>query len=317
MPMTVISVSRQRQAHPAVALGLDHAQRAGLGDGEVGAADADLRGQELAPQVPPRRLGQRGRVVGQAGVDVGHLAQEELADLGPVAVDRRHQDVRGPVVAELHDQLGQVGLVGRDPAAASASFRPISSVVSDLTLTTSVGAGRPDQLGDDLVRLGRVPGPVDRAAARGDRLLELLQIGVEVAIVRVLDRLAGRAQLLPVGQLADDLAALGADRLGGVARGCGAAGCRPARAAPPPGTARAAAGARRRAALPAAQGQVLGLVAARISARWTVRTPARSRDRPPPMCIRQELSPAVQTSAPVSSTCASCRPASRSRCRRS
>ena len=44
-------------------------------------------------------------------------------------------------------------------------------------------------------------------------------------------------------------------------------------------------------------------VEARIWARCTVRVPARIRDRPPPMCIRQELSPAVQTSAPVSSTC--------------
>ena len=32
---------RQGQAHPAVALGLHHGQRAGLGDGEVDAADAD------------------------------------------------------------------------------------------------------------------------------------------------------------------------------------------------------------------------------------------------------------------------------------
>ena len=40
-------------------------------------------------------------------------------------------------------------------------------------------------------------------------------------------------------------------------------------------------------------------VEARISARWTVRTPARSRDSPPPMCSRQELSEAEQTSALV------------------
>ena len=43
-------------------------------------------------------------------------------------------------------------------------------------------------------------------------------------------------------------------------------------------------------------------VLARISARCTARTPASSRDRPPPMCIRHEASPAVTTSAPVSST---------------
>ena len=44
-------------------------------------------------------------------------------------------------------------------------------------------------------------------------------------------------------------------------------------------------------------------LASRVSAaRWTVSTPARWRLRPPPMCIRHELSPAVQTSAPVSRT---------------
>ena len=43
-------------------------------------------------------------------------------------------------------------------------------------------------------------------------------------------------------------------------------------------------------------------VEARISARWTVRTPVRSRDSPPPMCSRHELSEAEQTSARVERT---------------
>ena len=43
-------------------------------------------------------------------------------------------------------------------------------------------------------------------------------------------------------------------------------------------------------------------VAARISARCMTRTPARWRESIPPMCIRQELSPATSTSAPVSRT---------------
>ena len=114
MPMTVISVRGQGQAHPAVALGLDDGERAGLGNGEVRAADRDLGRQELPPQVPPRGFGQSARFVGEVRVDAGHLAQEDLADLAAVAVDRRHQDVAGLVVAELHDQLGEVGLDGRD-----------------------------------------------------------------------------------------------------------------------------------------------------------------------------------------------------------
>ena len=54
-------------------------------------------------------------------------------------MDRGDEDVGGPVVAELHDQLGQIGLVGGDAlASASASLRPISWVAIDLTLTTSL-----------------------------------------------------------------------------------------------------------------------------------------------------------------------------------
>src|SRR6202020_2166369 len=44
---------------------------------------------------------------------------------------------------------------------------------------------------------------------------------------------------------------------------------------------------------------VAGSAWARISARCIVRTPARPRASAPPICIRQELSAAVQTSAPV------------------
>src|SRR6201999_2337395 len=42
--------------------------------------------------------------------------------------------------------------------------------------------------------------------------------------------------------------------------------------------------------------------AARISAMWTARTPVLPRRRAPPICIRQEESVAVQTSAPLPST---------------
>ena len=69
------------------------------------------------------------------------------------------------------------------------------------------------------------------------------------------------------------------------------------------------AGADRRAA-------VLG--AARISARWTARTAGiAARDRPPPMCIRHELSPAHSTSAPVVATARILSASIASMCRRS
>ena len=69
--------------------------------------------RNLAPQVQPGGLGQRGRLVRQgAGSSTSaHFPQEDLPDLRAVEVDRRHQNVRRAIVTELDDELGQVGLV--------------------------------------------------------------------------------------------------------------------------------------------------------------------------------------------------------------
>ena len=40
--------------------------------------------------------------------------QEDLADLGAIPMDRGDEEVAGTIVAELHDDLGEVGLPGRD-----------------------------------------------------------------------------------------------------------------------------------------------------------------------------------------------------------
>ena len=79
---------------------------------------AHARVEELAPQVQPRRLGERRGLVAQVGQV--ELAREQVADLGAVLVDRRHEDVRLHVAAELDDQLGQVGLDRRDAGAPPA-----------------------------------------------------------------------------------------------------------------------------------------------------------------------------------------------------
>ena len=120
MPTTEISVSGQGQAHPAVALGFEDDQRPGPGDHEVRPGDGDLGAEELLPQVRARGLGQPGGVSVRSAGRVAHLAPEDLPDLGPVLVDRGDEDVRRPVVAELHDQLGQVGLDGADPRSPPA-----------------------------------------------------------------------------------------------------------------------------------------------------------------------------------------------------
>ena len=55
----------QRRAHPAVALGLDDADRAGVGGGEVRARDRHARPEERLAEMEPRRLGELARVVGE------------------------------------------------------------------------------------------------------------------------------------------------------------------------------------------------------------------------------------------------------------
>ena len=165
MPTTEIEHLGQGQAHPAVALGLDDHERAGVGDREVGAGDGDLGAQELLPQVQPRRVGQLGRLVGQVSrggpADVGHPAQEDLPDLRAVAVDRRDQDVARQVVAELHDELGEVGLPGGDALCLQGLVEADllgghRLDLDDLVDAVAAGDGR-----DDLAGLVGVARPVD------------------------------------------------------------------------------------------------------------------------------------------------------------
>ena len=79
---------------------------------------------KLTPLIPTRALknslrrcrravsaSSRG-IVGELGRRVGQRAGEQGADLLAVLVDRRDQDVRGRVVGELDDELGQIGLPG-------------------------------------------------------------------------------------------------------------------------------------------------------------------------------------------------------------
>ena len=120
------------------------------------------------------------------------------------------------------------------------------------------------EVAHDGVGLGRVAGPVHVAAGRLHRRLELLEQDVEPAHGAALDRLPGRAQLLPVGHLGHDRVALGADAARGVVQ-------------------------------VAAQLRLARLHEARISARCRVRTPSPARRSPPPMCIRHEQSAAAHT----------------------
>ena len=115
------------------------------------------------------------------------------------------------VLAELHDQLGEVGLVGGDAGRLERLVQADLLGGHRLDLDHLVGAGRLHEPGDDGVGLVGVAGPVHRAAAGGDLLLERDQVLVEPGHRGGLDRPAGLAQLRPVGHLADDGGPLAAD----------------------------------------------------------------------------------------------------------
>ena len=135
-----------------------------------------------------RGLGQSGRVVGERGVggeaDLAHLAHEDVADLGAVAVDRRHEDVARLVVAELHDQLREVGLPGTDPRLGERLVEADLLGGHRLDLDNIGLARGTHELGHDAVRFGRVPCPVHLAARCGDPLLELHEQLVEIRVAR-------------------------------------------------------------------------------------------------------------------------------------
>ena len=199
------------------------------------------------------------------------------------------------------------------PPAASASLSPISSVVSDLTFTTSVTPCARAISRTMRVRLRRVARPVHLAAGRGDRLLELDQVLVEMGEHVGLDR-AARPRAAPPSRAPRR-------RPGRACRGSsssrcagsrGAAGRRAPRARPPE-----TAGAPRSPCARARRGSPRGAACARR---------ARSRESRPPICSRHEPSTAVQTSAPVETIArhlsidhrrSTCRRSSRRRCRRS
>jgi hypothetical protein len=127
-------------------------------------------------------------------------------------VDRRDEDVARQVVAELHDELREVGLPRGDPLGRERLVEPDLLGRHRLDLDDLVDAVRCRHLGDDAAGLLGVPGPVDDRSGGGQRLLEPDEVLVEVEQDIVLDGRAGEPQLLPVLDLADDRGPLGADR---------------------------------------------------------------------------------------------------------
>ena len=194
---------------------------------------------------------------------------EEVADLGPVLVDRRHEQMRRPLVRELDDQLREVGLDRPDAGRLERLVEPDLVGRERLHLHDLVGPLGPDERDHELVRLRRVARPVHRAARRLDGRLELDEHRVETGERLVLDRRARGPQELPVGHLGHDRRPLGADRASW------RAGCWPAPAgsrAPPARRAGSSRAARRGDRRRRRRGSAASAHDARISARCSGRT---------------------------------------------
>ena len=258
-----------------------HDHVTGLGHGEVRAADAHLHRQELRAQVRARRGGQLGGVVGDLDAE---LAAEQRGDLGAVAVDGGDEDVRG-VSPESWMISSARSVSDRVDAVAPERVVEVDLVggqrldLDDLVGAVARGRRRPRPRRP---RRRRAPSARCRRRAVTDSSRRSSWTS-RWRSARVLDLRAGVAQRLPVGHLGDHPRALVADRPRRVAevapqlavgqRGARRrAGSRPSRRPRWPGSRRGA----------------------------STRTPARAGAAPPPMCMRQELSAAVQTSAPVS-----------------
>ena len=174
--------------------------------------------QELVAQVRAGRGRELLRVVGEVRRGVVHAVQEDAAHLGAVAVDGWHHDVRGHVVGELDDHLGQVRLVGGDAPVGQVLVEVRLLGGHRLDLDDVVDALGGDDVGDDPVGLGGVTCPVDDPAAGGHIGLELLQQLGQARGDLELDGLRGVAQVFPVGHLGHAVGALGADGARGVAQ---------------------------------------------------------------------------------------------------
>jgi hypothetical protein len=146
----------------------------------------------------------------------------------------------------------------------------------------------------DAVGLIRIARPVDMPAGARARLLEHLEIRIQVTHHVGLD-LAGRfAQFLPIGQFGDHLGTLAADDIGRASHVVAKLGigqqltCRARKF-------------RRAIRLADVYAHAVSpeSPAARISAMCMQRTPVLCRLSAPPICIRHELSMPAQTSARV------------------
>ena len=234
--------------------------------------------RNFARRCAPGSRGELLRIVGEIGQP--ERAAEEVADLDPVLVDRRDEDVRRLLAGQLADQLGQVGLDDVDPGGRERLVELDLVGGQRLDLHDLARAGRRARCAcHDRARLGGVARPVHRCRPRARPPPRTAsEVLVEVPQDAALDRAPASRSASQSGSSATARARL--SRIVRVALPRLRRSCVSCSASLRGG------------------GEAGRHAAARMSARCAVRTPERSRDSAPPMCMRHELSAAVQHLGP-------------------
>ena len=195
--------ARERLRQVAVALVGDDDRRAGLGDEEIRAGDADVGGEKAVAQNGARLAEQRLvlleiAVLRQMRV---HAAEVRL-DLFLGKVHRRHDDVRRQLVADLHQIFAEVGLDRRDTVLLEEIVDRDFLADHRLALGDELRIRLAADVEHDCARLLGRHGVMHMAAGGGAALLEALEIKIEMRQRMVLDVARAIAQRLEFGELA-------------------------------------------------------------------------------------------------------------------
>jgi len=160
---------RRLHAFPGVALARDQRERPGVGRDEVRARHADLSVENLLAEVPTGES--RQFLCGfERLVRLEHLV-EQGRDLLAGLVNGRSDNVRGCLVGDLQDELGEVGL----PDVRAAGFEGVvhfELLASHRLRFHHVPAV--DDIRDVSVRVGGVVGDINGAAVVLDRFGDLV-----------------------------------------------------------------------------------------------------------------------------------------------
>ena len=316
MPMTVMRVSgRVRHIRPLPSDSTT--QRVPVSAMPKFAPDTATRGgEELAAQVVAGGHREPARLVGEIRWSTSAISARKMS-----RISVRFRWIAGTRMCEGLSWASCTMSSARSvstaamPCSSRCSLSPISWVAMDLTFSTS--SAPVARIRSVTIRLASAASTAQCTdpAAGGDVRLELLEQLRQPRHHVGLDRGPGVPQRLPVGHLAHHLRAFGPDGGGGVREVRAQLRVAPVRGGRPSGTARLRAAAtvrpNRRSPRPACGAAARrGTCSCRVlpastpgsarGARCARGDPAR--DRPPPMCIRQDESPAVQTCAPVTST---------------